>query len=315
MNEAAGKAFVALAIAVVGGLCGFMLQRFITRDQVAIESVEMTPELKGYEIPSRTWIRVNTPPLSCGNPTWGFMTLQGSYPGDTPTQMGQSELEIYKRLLETQIARYESISVGIGGLQKSLNGTPAYPQSSWAKATSLGVCFSSPVDDAWRESHTRDLETFKESVDSFVVVLKEESKRASEFVFERTGRVTVLVTLINRGDTDGLIARNAKLNWGNDQQLALTLHTAGDHYSATYPMPAIRSFCPEKEGGSTAPATVPRRAATQLVFSIDEANSSIGTLGEFLQAVKAKQSIIYSVEITDFRKETYSSSRMSLSVI
>lgn len=289
-----------------------MLQRYVVRDRIAIESVSMTPEVKRYSPPPAAWVQINKPPQFCGNVGSQFFGL-GPLP---PDPMGQTGVVRYLGWLDAQIAFFESISSSVDEFKNALTREPPpTPHLSWRKATSLGVCMTPSTPDSWREPLVHDLENASSEIADFVSDLREERQRAAGFAFERTGRVSVHVTVLNRGDTDGLIERVGALRWGTESKLVLVLEAdRKGEGSQVSPSPFWRPFS-ETEDGAVTPATIPRRAATQLTFLIDESNTSQGQLAQFVEAVRKKQLITYSVEVSDFRGDVYRSQPVDISLL
>jgi hypothetical protein len=114
-------------------------------------------------------------------------------------------------------------------------------------------------------------------IDRLKVIVSDVGMDAKNFKPSRTGNVTVLATLVNAGNTDGLIKA-----WGY------------------FEVPQLRVKLPIIESGAKA-QKIEKRSVKALQFEVDYPRADAEALGSLRSAVKDGKQLVGSLELTDFR--------------
>ncbi|MCG9688698.1 hypothetical protein L1D13_17480, partial [Vibrio tubiashii] len=125
--------------------------------------------------------------------------------------------------------------------------------------------------------------------------LSHHEKHLKEFSTSRTGEVLVSTTLLNRGNTDGLIKRKATLNIASyDQSIPLQI-VSGEYYRGSHiaPSPIVNS-----------PTTIYKRSMNQVLFEVDKSKVNGGMLKELNALIRNANPFTFTVSLTDFRGDT-----------
>lgn len=137
-----------------------------------------------------------------------------------------------------------------------------------------------------------ELETFGNDLDK-------QLDRIDNFEPERSGEIEFLVTVLNAGNTDGLLNYDGRLYIdGFDNYLPIKVAKQG-------PIPS--SFKPWETFSATArdplSTTIRSRSITQLRFKIDFVNSTLESAAELKSLVMKKHPVKGKIELLDFSEE------------
>lgn len=135
-------------------------------------------------------------------------------------------------------------------------------------------------------------------VEQYMSKISQHEKYLKDFNTTRTGEVLISITLLNKGNTDGLIKRRATLNIATyDQSIPLKIIDS-NFYTGNQMSPTLIA---------TPPTTIYKRSMNQVLFEVDKSRVNGSMLKELNALIKNANPFTFTVSLTDFRGDTIKS--------
>ena len=308
-----------IATLMISGFVGYKLNSYLSRDRISIEEVTLfaRKEQLTFETNAVRSLEGHRRAMGLGFPIDRFFDAKAEdVRGDarTPVLRGSEtaleyQLYEYKREAEVTYSQLEKDSQHISALSPIANETdiPTILRHRLydAKVLSAGHQQQGGVDvDVVREFVQKEIKSASDCIDMIkdCIAVGTAWKDAAE----RTGDLYILVTLLNSGDTDGLVHCEGELKVeGITGTIKLNLETEGQVVS----LARSRSVSPR-----LASIKVEKRSMEASVFIIDKDRCTGEVLRQLTERVRKGESITYTIKLWGIRDNTISRSEKRKSI-
>ena len=293
---------VGIAVFLISTPGGYFLNKFLSRDRITIENVELVAKKDDLTIDQGKFSNIST---CLGDIldywpddfyiTREFFTERNTVPRERITVLrqymdsGESQLEIHLKKLEE--------------IQK-LDNLPEEKNWSNFSLPSLKLFlldFSILVDYDTRqlkrliEKSQDEAKKCRKLIEKFIVDMSsQDEKKIVDF--------DIVITLLNAGDTDGLIRPNGRLRISGlkDTPLSIVLADRFQDTQSLYPFGFYQRFSINRSGA----VKVQRRSMNVAMFSLDKSRSPQNAVKRFESLTTDNETVDFDIELTDFRGNT-----------
>ncbi|MGY3687544.1 hypothetical protein ACXAAV_12780 [Vibrio coralliilyticus] len=289
------EAITAVLATLLAGPIGYYFNEWQTKDNISIEQVEATPLFSK--------ITFNREIIRDLNMVYSFqlpmpISIQ-SYDWFGP--------ELTNDQVNTILYQLEHISYICSNLLETYSRDLTFLKAQepnlrfYQLASKLTPNYVPPIYDS-SNTTTLDLIAMYEdkiqNVEQYMLKLSQHEKHLKDFDTSRTGEVLISTTLLNKGNTDGLIKRRAMLNIATyDQSIPLKI-VDGDFHAGNHMTPTLVA---------TPPTTIYKRSMNQVLFEVDKSRVNGSMLKELNALIKNANPFTFTVSLTDFRGDTIKS--------
>ncbi len=302
-REALIGGLVAIALSPVGIVVGYLLNDYLAREKLLIAYVELTPltdaftvndEIRGFFGRSRRFenfkrhmsLRYDSPLV---NALEDGQAIRGEDRDAVIHQL--SQLVAYCKEGQSALLDLEAhIEAG--------NDLSSFSPELGRVALGDAAFFLPPLgdDSARAEATTAIMLLRRDSLETMAQAAR--LKVSLEFYTpRRTGQLEVLVTIVNQGNTDGLVRGNAELQLDTGQIVPLVAFT--ESFDANRTLPVVMH-------------PVPKRSVSNLFFYLDTARSAPGSHEALTRALDSFAEVPVFVRLRDTRDEPIESDLYTL---
>jgi hypothetical protein len=291
---------VALVTTMVTVPATYLIKEYLARDRISIEAVEIIPIMTTYEVEADKFRALTQDPGEFYRtefniwldgqiqPTISFFRERQSLAfNDTERTTLIAALEGFVNFVEQRLAQVRGYQMRWGNVQTAKEVDQVRLRTLIEEAGLLRVMVlpgpaalvQPPLEQIDEEVKRKvvSLETIKQLVTAIVA-------SAREFRPERTGDISILVTILNAGNTDGLMKADGEL----------------EIVSRSERIPIV-----EYNGKAQ---KIEKRSVTEVWFRFNEGNAAREQLVSMKALVRNKASISGIITLKDFRNSTMRSS-------
>jgi hypothetical protein len=303
----------AVLIAPASIYIGYKLNDYLSKDNISIERVDLIAETTNLPYPAKTIMELYQNPrfqdylTSSRGLSYGLFNPR--YYGISRGQFLQKEqiaeiimlLENFSKFNEELQARENS------AIQRLENYNPGDSIADIAPALQnirYSIVLAHSQTDVEKvkilldalQKEKINIEAVKKYKDDLLGIL-------NSFKPERTGLVKIKLTLLNSGDTDGLIRPEGKLNFTTqtDPLPIIEDNKSGNVESILYVQDQFQS--------------VPKRSMTQRNFILHESKAGPKSMNHFKSLVKRGEPVPITITVFDIRDDLIHSKNISLPII
>lgn len=291
--------FIVTTLSIVsGGIAGYYSNTHLSRDKIRIEYMDLVGRNEDPSINLKDFL-VLEHCLSVNGPGWNSFASFSN-----PVQRTRNKWEHLEGYLRNSKIGWEYFIETIDKLNADgLHDMTYIPRNIIFRLQSLGVlgitAFTPPIVAPIEEGKEK-AKACIEDLDRFIRILSDSKQN-------KTGEVDIVVTLLNAGDTDGLIRSSGKMAVsGIEESLSIVFRPNAESaplipgsllgyplYHNTHEIPTI--------GYISAGVKVEKRSMISVVFSIDNSTSTPAALDSFRKDVKNGNIIKFTIELQDFK--------------
>jgi len=290
-------------IFIVSTFVGYQLNDYLSRDRITIQNVEVIPATKKYAIDRKKLAIINN------SREISILSSGGYLLPDLPDKLSNSQLKWVKRYLNTKKASAEIFKDKMRSAVKNI--TPLNDNSSGEELLAATELMSIPTlffnpKETKKKDILAALERTEKNLSDYITTITQLISEMEAFKSVRTGDFEVVVTLLNSGDTDGLIKYEGTMKVDTYKEsipirVNLSSSQGGGGMSMFMPFTSI----PEKQQSTK----IEKRSMVQISFTIDKDNGGGKIIGEIERKVSQRKSFEVSVKLVDFRGENIDSTK------
>ena len=291
------KIFVALLVFVISTPSGYWLNSYLSRERLSVEYAQIEPTLNTYRINTELFARIQAfrfsnyfsgggisfQPLGSELTSDEVAALIVDLSSQKASALVQLEnIESDLELLKSIAPDSQELAVFIATKTPHINFRYG-DDSGLSKEAVLKVVKDSRDDIA---EYIRNIDTLNASLRGF------ERARSGDFV--------VVVTVLNAGNTDGLVAKEGGLKSAQYSELgSIPIRVANKTVQELRPRGLFYGF-PEQlsAGGDT---KIEKRSMSELTFKINRERAGTKMVDELEDTVRDGRPIDFTVELKDFR--------------
>lgn len=289
------EAVVAVLATLLAGPVGYFYNDWQAKDSLSIEQVEATPVFSKTPFNREIVSDLNL-----------IYTFQIPIPFTTQN-FDWFGPELSNNQVNTILYQLEHISYVCSIVLDAYNKDLTFLKTLEPKvpfnhiASKLTPGFIPTVYD-WNNTFVSDLITMYEDkilkMGEYMTKLTQHKKHLTEFNTSRTGEVLISTTLLNKGNTDGLIKYRATLNIATyDQNIPLKIvDNAPNFESNISPYSSV-----------TPSTTIYKRSMNQVLFEVDKSRVNGDMLKELNALIKNANPFTFTLSVTDFRGDIITS--------
>lgn len=299
----------------VCGVLGYMLTDHLSRENISIEEARISPEMGLYKLNRNLLAEVK---MESGK-IHGLNSFGGFVLPDFEEYIDQGQIQHLQNNLESRRASAEvlnkSLDAWISEIKSTKNDLTFDEMVSITKHSYIPF-ISARRDSENEPTKTDVLRALSEWKEQNLIYLGSINKLLTELKGhnpQRVGTFDIVITVLNNGDTDGLIKRKGFLivtSRPGDKPLPIVLK------SHSYIRQNSWAYSPYVQTpNNTISSKVEKRSIVELTFVLDKSDG-ISKGSENVEAmVKKKDPFNFKVRLTDFRDQVIESDVYSLEVI
>ncbi len=294
---------------IISTILGYHLNDYLSRDKITIQNVEVIPATKKYAIDQKKLAAIEDKSRGIG-----LFSSGGYLLSNFPDELNNSQLKWLKRQLNNKKVSAEIIKDKI----KSAVNNVATMNDNASGEELLAVTDPMSIPMVYldpKQTKKKDvlsaLERMEIKLDDYIETIAQIVSDIDSFKSVRTGDFEVVVTLLNSGNTDGLIKYDGTMKIDTyKESIPIRVNSSSFLQSYGYgnniPMyTALASIIDEKLRSTK----IEKRSMVQISFAIDKDNGGGKIIGEIEQKVSKKESFEVSVQLVDFRGENIDSTK------
>ena len=284
-------------IFIISTFLGYQLNDYLSRDRITIQNVEVIPATKKYAIDRKRLAVIN-------NSSHISMFSSGGYLlPDLPDELSNSQLEWLKMHLNTKKASADIFADRLSAALKNISSISDNASGKELLAATDLVSIPSlyfEPNETKKGEVLASLERAESNVKNYITTINQLIVEMDSFKSVRTGDFEIVVTLLNSGDTDGLIKYDGTMKIDSYKE-SIPISVDLTSPQGDYQKPMYMSYPSISDKRQS--TRVEKRSMVQIIFVVDKDNVGGKIIGEIKKKVSKEQSFEISVQLVDFRGE------------
>jgi hypothetical protein len=308
MSESLRNSMLALVVSIVMVIVGYKLNDFMSRDRLTVEYVQFKPQTASLppKAEQANELSRNSQFLQwCGSSPFSDCSyVFGDKLGTTWDAPVIARMKLYLHAFsdhvnqELEQLRQASSTLSQQMKPEDLDGLIALVQPHLAPDAPATISRSATQEDR-RRSLAEALNSAMQSDKEAAKLSQQILEYIQSYKAERTGELEIWVTVLNSGDTDGLIRPEASLalNDGTPKQPIKLI--SANRFS---PVMQAQDF-------PSSAVSIPKRSATTLVFKLIPKILSDPPRSQIINDIKKKSDLQGTLELLDIRNSPVDASK------
>ena len=301
------KIFVALVVFVISTPSGYWLNSYLSRERLSVDYVQIEPTLNTYPINTELLARIQD--FRVSNYFGGGMLLPPLGPELNSDEVAALIVDLSSQKASA-LVQLENTENDLELLQTLASGSQELavfiatktPHINFRNGDDLGLS---------KESVLKVVKDSRDDIVEHIGNIDTLSARLSGFERARTGDFSVVVTVLNAGNTDGLVAKEGGLNIAQYPELgSIPIRIANKNVHDLRPRDLLYGFPAQLgAGGDT---KVEKRSMSELTFKLNRERAGAQMVDELEDTVRNGRPIDFTVELKDFRGQILPTKKFKL---